>query len=696
MGGDMLDMAVQALSNILQIETFLFLIAGVFLGLIIGVVPGIGGLVGLSLLLPFTFHMQPEAALAMMMGLSAVAVTSDSIPAVLFGVPGTVASAATVMDGYPMARKGESGRALGAAFCASICGGLFGAVLLAISIPVLRPLILSITAAEMLAFSIFGLSLVAVLSGSAPAKGLGAVCIGILLSSVGYHGQSGTLRWWFGNMYLYEGLAIVPVALGLFALPEIADLVIQRKSIQSNGLGPSKKSNQFQGVRDTFRHMFLVVRCSSIGSMLGALPGIGATVIDWIAYGHAVRSEKGASETFGKGDVRGVIASEASNNAKEGGALIPTIAFGVPGTASMALVLGALLMHGIAPGPQMLSTRLDLTYTLVWSIAIANLIGGSICFLFAGQLARLALVPIGLLCPVVLAVVFVGAYQENQVWGDLFTLLTFGVLGWLMKRLRWPRPPLLLGFILGAIVERYLYISYNVYGMSWLWRPIVILILIITVYGILRPAVRSLIAGMRSPGQERQKWAYSFDWRTKGVELFVACVFLALFVVAAAYAAQWETSAKLMPQFAGWLGAFFVTIAIARMLFSPIEPAAHTADVAASGRSASSGAYYDLVTDFGELSPSAIFARAGIFLGWCLFYLTCVWLIGLLPAMFVFVVAYIRFAAKEGWKLSLLVAVPLWLLSYFLFHHVLKLDWPDSVLGTILPWLHNYPLLDIL
>ncbi|MGY9107937.1 MAG: tripartite tricarboxylate transporter permease, partial [Alphaproteobacteria bacterium] len=192
-------------------------------------------------------------------------------------------------------------------------------------------------------------------------------------------------------------------------------------------------------------------------------------------------SEKGAAESFGKGDVRGVIAAESANNAKEGGALVPTIAFGVPGSASMALILGALLVHGVVPGPDMLSTHLDLTYTMVWSVALANILGAGILFLFARQIAKIAYVRIGILAPTVLALVFVGAFQGSQQWGDLYTLLAFGLIGFGMKRLHWPRPPLILGFILGGLIERYTFISVERYGAAWLWeRPIVVGLILLT------------------------------------------------------------------------------------------------------------------------------------------------------------------------------------------------------------------------
>ena len=365
----MLDAAGHAFVTIMDPYRLMMLGTGVVMGLIIGILPGIGGLAGLALLLPFTFSMDPYAAFALLLGLSSVTATGDTIPAVLFGVPGTVASQATILDGYPMAKKGEAGRALAAAYTASLIGGLFGALLLAVSIPILRPIILYLGSPELLAFAAFGISMVAALSGNAPLRGLAVACLGIMIAMIGTDPQTGTLRWTLGSLYLWDGLPLVPVALGLFALPELCDLAIKRTSIAAGGSKFDIKTGMLLGARDAIRHWWLVLRCSWIGAGLGAIPGIGGSVVDWIAYGHAVRTEKGAQQTFGRGDVRGVIAPESANNAKEGGALVPTIAFGVPGSASMALLLGAFLIHGLVPGPDMLGKNLSITYAMVWSVA---------------------------------------------------------------------------------------------------------------------------------------------------------------------------------------------------------------------------------------------------------------------------------------------------------------------------------------
>ena len=707
---DMLANAVQAAENMASLERLGFLFFGVLIGLVLGVIPGLGGLVGLSLLLPFTFNMDPYTALAFMMGLQAVVVTSDTIPAVLFGVPGTVGSAATILDGYPMARKGEAGRAFGAAFSASVIGGLFGALLLGVSVPVLRPIVLEIGSPELLAICVFGLSLVAVLSGGSPLKGLAGACIGLMVATAGDDPQTGTLRWTFDSLYLWDGLPVVPLALGLFAIPELADMAITKQSISVDGKAQDARRGQLAGIRDTLRSWFLVIRCSSIGSSLGAVPGIGASVIDWIAYGHAARSEKDAPESFGKGDVRGVIASESSNNAKEGGALVPTVAFGVPGSASMALILGAFLIHGLVPGPEMLTKNLDVTYTLVWSVAIANILGAGICFAFANQLAKVALIRIGILAPVVLAVTYVGAFQGSRQWGDIYALLIFGLIGWVMKRLRWPRPPLILGFVLGGLVERYMFISIERYGVDWLWiwrdfgggdvrfAPYVPVILLVTLYGVLAPIVRGYRARAKAT---RTTGRFGFQRDALNPDFFFAAVLLALFAAAFWIASGWEFGARLVPNVVSTAAMIFLAwLILSALLVAPGEAAAARQEgVPGRGEGGvapvQSDVHFDISADYGDLPAAEVTRRVLKYFAWLLFFFGAAAVAGLLPAMLLFLAGYMRFEGREGWTTTLAVAAPVWVVSYLLFHELLAIPWPQTVVGDLFPVLRTIPAINL-
>src|ERR1700759_3104145 len=437
----MAHMAWHALVLMMEPARLGILIVGVLIGLAIGVLPGLNGIVGIAMLIPFTYNMDQHTAMALLLGMAAVITSSDFISAVLFGVPGHVGAAATVIDGHAMARKGEAGRAFGAGFASSLAGGLVGAIVLALSIPVLRPVLLSIGSPELLAFTLFGLSMVATLSGRAPLKGLTAAGLGLMVSMIGSRSESGTLRWTFDTLYLYDGVPLVPAMLGLFAMPELCELAVARKRIAGTHAGNIDLSSQWEGVRDVARNWWLVLRCSILGTGLGAIPGVGSAVIAWIAYGYAQRTEKNP-ETFGTGDVRGVIAPESSNNAKEGGHLVPTIAFGVPAGASMAILLGAFLMHGLTPGPEMLTKHLDVTYTIVWSLTLAHVIGAIICLSCSRWVARISTIRPEVPLPIVIALVFAAAYEGEHDWGDLYVLFGFGIVGWIMKRLGWPRPPM--------------------------------------------------------------------------------------------------------------------------------------------------------------------------------------------------------------------------------------------------------------
>ena len=281
--------AGHALTTLLQFNRLIFLVLGVVVGLSIGLLPGIGGLTGFALLVPFTYTMDPYAAFAMLLGMASVITTSDVIPAVLFGVPGHAASQATVLDGLPMTKRGEAARALSACYTSSLLGGLIGALILAISLPLVRPFVLSIGTPEMLALTIFGVSMVSALSGNAPLRGVVAACFGILVGMIGTNVATGQMRWTGNILYLQDGIPLVPIILGVFALPELCELAIRRTAIAQN-VQFSSRSGMRQGVVDGFRNWFLIVRCGGLGAVLGAVPGITGAVTDWIAYGHALQT----------------------------------------------------------------------------------------------------------------------------------------------------------------------------------------------------------------------------------------------------------------------------------------------------------------------------------------------------------------------------------------------------------------------
>ena len=682
MEADILGAAGQALVMMLEPHRLFFLFVGVCAGLALGILPGIGGVAGTALLLPFTFNMDPATAMGMLLGLGSTTTTADPISAIVLGAPGHAASAATALDGFPMTKRGEAGRALGAAYMSALMGGLFGALLMGLCLPIMRPLILFIGSPELLALAVFGISMVASLSGNAPLKGLAGACFGMMLAMIGSDPQTGTLRWTGDSLYLWEGLPLVPLTLGIFALPELCDLAISRTSIvmDPEAMKYAKGKGLWAGCMDCYKHWFLVLRCSWIGSVLGAVPGIGVSVIDWISYGHALRTEKGATLTFGKGDVRGVIAAESATNSREGGALIPTVVFGVPSSPGMAILLGAFLIHGLVPGPEMLTKNLHITYSMVWSIAIANILGSGLCFAFSGQFAKLATLRYTLIMPVVLSLVYIGAFEGHRNWGDLYSLLIFGVFAWGMKHFKWPRPPLVLGYILGSILERYMFISIERYGIEWMSRPLVIVLFVMACLTLFRPVIddyrthggfKGIVSGFQPP---HLAWSMLFP--------------LLLIVVVSVMLSQamtWNFKARIVPTIVGTGALIFTTLSLLNQMFRERVGSAEAA-VAEEAKAAISGKIHmDIATHIGHLPTKTILIRGALFFGWMLAFMLSMSLIGLIPTVPLFIISYMRLEGREPWLLTLAMAFCTTALIYGLFDWLLTIPWPPSLLGEYFP-----------
>src|SRR5215207_7995722 len=458
-----MDAIYTALVSLFAGWTPFYLLLGVLIGLVVGILPALGTTAGMALLVPFVFGMDQTAALAMMTGLLAVVATGDTVTSILLGIPGASSSQATVVDGFQMAKRGEAARALSAAYFSSLVGGVFGAIVLTGAIIVARPIILAFGTPEMLMLVVLGITMVSLLSGASLLKGFIALGLGMLLGVLGPAPATGEYRYTFDNAYLMDGLPLGVVALAVFAIPEIIDLLRRGEAISD---------------RAPLGHGWLVLRCSVIGCIVGALP-IGGS--DWIAYGHAVQSSK-PRDTFGKGDVRGVIAPEAANNANAGGALVPALIFGIPGSGSTAVFLGGLILIGVQPGPSMIGRDLDLTYTIIWSLALANVFGAGLCFLISGQMAKLTEVRFAYLAPYILTVVFFGAFQSTRQWGDLVALFAVGVFGTFLRRFGYSRPAFLIGFVLQDNIETLLYQTVQFYTLATLAaRPLLWVLLAINV-----------------------------------------------------------------------------------------------------------------------------------------------------------------------------------------------------------------------
>ena len=497
----MIEAAVEGLIGILQWKAFLLMMFGIVISSTLVAMPGIGSKTAIALLLPIAFVLNEFEAICLIMSIWAVSNTANSITSILFSVPGGGGSQATIMDGYPMAKNGEAARALAAAFTSSAIGGIIGAFVLFAAIPVLRPLVLLLGPPEFFMLVMVGVAMVGALSGKAPVKGIVSGAFGLAVSMVGVHLITGIHRFTFDQLFLVDGFTLIPVTIGLFAIPELIYMGVKGTGISDLPLGDLGIGRK-QGIKDAFIHWWLVVRSSFIGVWVGIIPGLGSAVADWFAYGSAKQTCPGARETFGKGDVRGVIAVDAATNAKEGGSLIPTLAFGIPGSSTLALIFGGLIIVGITPGRDMLTKDLHLTFSMIWLLIIGTVITSILCLIFTRQLAMATKLRPSLMIPCILAMAVIGSFAAKSRFEDVLIMLGFGTVGYFMRSAGWPRPPLLLGLVLGPIAERYMWTSVQLYGAEFLLRPGVIIILLILIASVIYPMFQDQSSKMHAQETE--------------------------------------------------------------------------------------------------------------------------------------------------------------------------------------------------
>jgi TctA family transporter len=485
----MLEAILSGLASLLSPIPFAMLLVGVGVGLATGLLPGLGTTTAFALLLPFLFTMTPVAAFSLLMGILAVDTTVSAITAILYAIPTAAGSAATVADGYAMTQRGEAARAIGAGIFSSALGGIFAAIVLGVSVPLLRPLILSFGSPEQLMIVLVGIAFISSLGGRSPVKGWLSGGLGLLLATVGLDLQTSTERFTLGSLYLWNGLPILPVLIGIFAIPEIVDLAVRGTSLAVADKIALGKAGVWEGFKDSLRHWKVTVRSSLIGTIFGIIPGLGPGAASFVAYGDAVQSSK-EPERFGKGAPEGVIAAETANNAASEAGLIPTLAFGVPGTIAMAVFLGALTIHGVTPGIDLLTQKTEVIYSMMWALLIANVIGAAISLALANPLARVTFIRGSLIIPFLLVLVFIGSFAANNSLSDIVTLIAFGLFGHVMKASDWPRIPLVLGLILGKQAEKYFTISFTNWGLGFLSRPAVIAMLVLSFFVSLYPLLR--------------------------------------------------------------------------------------------------------------------------------------------------------------------------------------------------------------
>jgi len=482
-----MDVILKGFSAVLTPSALVLLIIGVAFGNIIGFLPGLGGVFALAILIPFVYKLPPYEAFALLLGTHAVINTGGAITSILINCPGEAACAATCFDGYPMARQGKAGVALGAAFMSSAMGGIFAAIFLMVMIPLIRPIVMSFGPPEIFMLIMLGISYIASLGSGSTVKAIVSGLMGLMFAMVGFEPQTGDARYNFGTLYLFDGIDLVPLTVGLFAIGEMISVgTLRGKGLAQKIETVGSFSDIWEGIVVSIRKWWLVLRCSAIGATIGLIPGMGGTVASFITYGFA-RQVSDHPETFGKGNVEGVIAPESANNAKEGGNLVPTLGFGIPGGAGMALLLGAFIIKGIDPGPGMLKENLDLIYGLILILVLANIIGALMCIALSAPLARLTLIRGPIISVMVVLLCFLGSYAVRNSFYDVIATLVFGILGYFMVKARFPRAPLLVGMVLGKAAELNFHLAVQLFGPLFFLRPISFLLLLLVILGLFLP-----------------------------------------------------------------------------------------------------------------------------------------------------------------------------------------------------------------
>ena len=664
----MLDMAGAFVSGFYQVfapSTFGLMCIGLLIGFVVGILPGLGGPTAMALMLPFIFKMSSVEAFAFLLGMTAVTATTGDITSVLFGVPGEPTTASTIVDGHAMAKNGEAGRALGAVLMSSLVGAIFGAVCIALAVPIVRPLVLTFGSPEFFMLALLGITFVAALSGEAVLKGIITGGIGLMLATIGLDPISGIQRYTFGQLFLWDGVGLVPVTIGFYAIPETIELAVLGTSIAQDKV--TALGGVMQGVKDTFVHWWLVLRCSAIGTFTAIIPGMGAATTQWIAYAHAVQSSPN-KERFGKGAVEGVLGPGAANNSTLGGSLITTLAFGVPASVIMAILLGGFIIQGIVPGPDMLlpppKGKLDLTFSFVWVIIISNIITVAICFLFLKPLARITQVRGSLIIPFILILIYLGAFAEKNAFEDMIVVLFFGALGWVLEKLQWPRPPLLLGLVLGPLAENRLFLSSDNYGIAWIWRPGVLIIFAVTLCGIFYPVIKGLRA-RRAPDKS-QAAGSDQPYKTDHARARLGALF-SFVIVAALALALWQSRdfgfrAGLFP----WVIGIPLLILAAGQLVLDL-----TGKTKFKSEDIGAGA---------ELPPELVYKRTISICGWTIGYFIAIWLLGFSLAVPLTTLLYLKVAGREKWPITLTLSLIAWGFFYGLFEYGLRIPFPDPVL----------------
>jgi len=475
----------------------LLIVLATFGGILVGALPGLNATNGVALLLPFTITMEPIAAIAVLTTIYCAATFAGAITAILINTPGTSASATTCLDGYPLAQRGEAGRALGMAAVSSTIGGIISVLCLMAAAPLLAGAAYKFAPPEYFALTVFGLSMLASIGEESSIKSIMSGAFGVLLATVGIDLLTTVERFTFGMNELTEGIGFVPVMIGVFGIAELltqaGQLGIVRERITLRAIQlPSKADYQ-----KTWK---AILRSSGIGTFIGILPAEGATIASMIGYNEAKRWSK-TPEEFGKGSIEGIAGSEAANNSATGGAMVPTLALGIPGSPTAAVILAGLMVHGLRPGPTMFTEQSTFVFAIFWSMLLVNVLFFFVGLYGARIFARATLIPLTILWPMVFLFSMVGAYALDQSMIDVWIALIFGVIGYLMKRYGFSVVSLAIGLILGGMLEKRLGQSMVMLDEQW-WliatRPLSLLFLVLTVLALAGPFLLRKIKSIKS------------------------------------------------------------------------------------------------------------------------------------------------------------------------------------------------------
>jgi putative tricarboxylic transport membrane protein len=488
----------EALSLVLTWPTPLWVIIGLTLGMIAGALPGIGSSLGMAIILPLTLPLGPINAIILLVSMYSGAMYGGSISAILVNVPGTGGAAATTFDGYPMAKQGRAIDALSMSATASAVGGFLSVITLLLISPILIEAVLLFGSPEYFLMAILGLSMITIVADGSMVKGLVAGAAGLLITTIGIAPNSPELRYTYGSLGLYDGIDFIAALIGMFAIAEMLKLAGQEGGIADGDIDLT--GSTLSGVKETLSHPVTIIKSGYIGMFIGAIPGAGATVSNFLAYGESMRSSDDPG-SFGNGNPLGVISSEASNNGTIGGSLIPTISFGIPGSGSTAVLLGGLLMHGLRPGPQLFETDLHITYAFLIALLIGNIFIILIGVLVVTRLAKLTLIDTHIIIPMILVLSMVGGYTLRSNWVDVITVLLLGFFGYIMVRKDYSIIAFVLGVVLGPIAEENLMRSLQISGGSYdifVTEPLSLLItaaiIVILVGPYVKPALEKRLA----------------------------------------------------------------------------------------------------------------------------------------------------------------------------------------------------------